>query len=41
VVLRDELRTQLAKRRFPYAGREHGLSEKTLDNLVAEICRQR
>ncbi|GAB3231280.1 type I restriction endonuclease subunit R [Pseudaeromonas pectinilytica] len=38
VVLRDELRTQLAKRRFPYAGREHGLSEKTLDNLVAEIC---
>lgn len=37
-VLREELRTQLAKRRFPYAGREHGLSEKTPDNLVAEIC---
>lgn len=38
VVLRDELRAQLAKRRFMFAGREHPLSAKAIDNLIAEVC---
>ncbi|SDY75066.1 type I restriction endonuclease subunit R [Nitrosomonas sp. Nm33] len=38
VVLRDVLRTELQKRRFSYAGREHALSDKTIDNLIAEVC---
>ncbi|MGL6160876.1 type I restriction endonuclease subunit R [Microbulbifer sp.] len=38
VVLRAELRRQLQKRRFTFAGREHALSDKTIDNLVAELC---
>ncbi len=38
VVLRDELRSQLSKRRFTFAGREHALSEKAIDQLVYEVC---
>ncbi|SHG28217.1 type I restriction enzyme, R subunit [Microbulbifer donghaiensis] len=38
VVLRDILRTELAKRRFLFAGAEHSLSAKTVDNLIAEVC---
>jgi type I restriction enzyme R subunit len=38
VVLRDELRKQLQKRCFTFAGREHALSEKAIDNLIAEVC---
>ena len=38
VVLRDVLRSELKKRRFVFAGREHGLSDKVIDNLIAEIC---
>jgi type I restriction enzyme, R subunit len=38
VVLRDELRAQLSKRRFTFAGKEHALSEKAIDQLVYEVC---
>lgn len=38
VVLREVLREQLAKRRFTFSGREHGLSAKAIDNLIAEVC---
>jgi type I restriction enzyme R subunit len=38
VVLRGELRTQLAKRRFTYAGQEHALSAKAIDNIIGEVC---
>ncbi|UTW03057.1 type I restriction endonuclease subunit R [Amphritea atlantica] len=38
VVLRDELRKQLAGRRFTFAGREHALSNTAIDNLIAEVC---
>ncbi|MGB0466645.1 MAG: type I restriction endonuclease subunit R [Pontibacterium sp.] len=38
VVLRDELRKQLAQRRFTFAGREHALSNASIDNLIAEVC---
>ena len=38
VVLRDILRTELAKRRFLFAGAEHSLSAKTVDNLIAKVC---
>jgi type I restriction enzyme, R subunit len=38
VVLRDELRSQLSKRRFAFAGKEHALSEKAIDQLVYEVC---
>lgn len=38
VVLRDILREELSKRRFTFAGREHALSEKSIDNLIAEVC---
>lgn len=38
VVLRDILREELSKRRFTFAGREHALSDKSIDNLIAEIC---
>lgn len=38
VVLRGELRKQLEKRRFIFAGNEHALSEKSIDNLIAEVC---
>lgn len=38
VVLRDVLRAELQKRRFAFAGQEHSLSEKAIDNLIAEVC---
>lgn len=38
VVLRDILRTELEKRRFIFAGKEHALSAKSIDNLIAEVC---
>ncbi|MCK4503784.1 MAG: type I restriction endonuclease subunit R, partial [Desulfuromonadales bacterium] len=38
VVLRDVLRTELQKRRFTFAGHEHPLSGKSIDNIIAEIC---
>lgn len=38
VVLRAELRKQLEKRRFTFAGDEHELSERAIDNLIAEVC---
>jgi type I restriction enzyme R subunit len=38
VVLRDILRAELQKRRFTFAGQEHSLSEKAIDNLISEVC---
>lgn len=38
VVLREQLRATLAKRTFTFAGTEHALSAKAIDNLIAEIC---
>ncbi|MGR7921560.1 type I restriction endonuclease subunit R [Zobellella denitrificans] len=38
VVLRQLLRAELAKRTFTFAGGEHPLSSKAIDNLVAEVC---
>ena len=38
VVLRDILRGELKKRRFFVAGKECALSDKALDNLIAEVC---
>lgn len=38
VVLRGELRAQLEKRRFTYAGQEHALSAKAIDTLIGEVC---
>ena len=38
VVLKKELRRQLEKRRFVFAGQSHKLSDKSIDNLVSEIC---
>ena len=38
VVLRQVLRRELAKRRFTYAGKSYPLSEKSIDNLIAEVC---
>lgn len=38
VVLRDILRVELQKRRFIFAGEEHALSAKSIDNLIAEVC---
>lgn len=38
VVLRDELRDQLSKRKFKFSGKEHSLSAKSIDNLIAEVC---
>lgn len=38
VVLRTELRKQLEKRRFTFAGEVRPLSEKSIDNLVNEVC---
>ena len=38
VVLRSILRTELGKRRFTFAGQEHSLSAKAIDNLIAEVC---
>lgn len=38
VVLREVLREQLAQRRFTFAGQEHALSARAIDNLIAEVC---
>lgn len=38
VVLRQILRAELAKRTFTFAGQNYPLSEKSIDNLIAEIC---
>lgn len=38
VVLRDILRTELEKRRFTFSGKECALSDKSIDNILAEIC---
>lgn len=38
VVLRNELRSQLAKRRFSFAGKTYPLSEKSIDNLINQVC---
>lgn len=38
VVLRQILRTELVKRTFTFAGHDYPLSEKSVDNLIAEIC---
>lgn len=38
VVLRDILRSELQKRQFTFAGKDHALSEKSIDNLIAEMC---
>ncbi len=38
VILREILRSELHKRRFTFAGRDYPLSEKAIDNLIAEVC---
>ena len=38
VVLRQTLRTELQKRTFTFAGQEYPLSDKAIDNLIAEVC---
>ena len=38
VVLRGELRRQLEKRRFVFAGEARALSEKAIDSIIAEVC---
>jgi type I restriction enzyme R subunit len=38
VVLKGVLRQELQKRRFTFAGKEHSLSGKSLDNIIAEVC---
>ena len=38
VVLRQVLRTELKKRTFTFAGKDYPLSDKAIDNLVAEVC---
>lgn len=38
VVLRQILRAELTKRSFSFAGQNYPLSEKSIDNLIAEIC---
>ncbi|MCC1498189.1 hypothetical protein [Alcanivorax sp. 1008] len=38
VVLRQVLRTELKKRTFTFAGKDYPLSNKTIDNLVADVC---
>lgn len=38
VVLRSILRAELGKRRFTFAGQEHPLSAKAIDNLISEVC---
>ncbi|QLJ63880.1 type I restriction endonuclease subunit R [Serratia marcescens] len=37
VVLNQILREQLAKRTFIFAGKEHAISEKAIDGLIAEV----
>ena len=38
VVLREELRRVLQTRRFHYAGKAHPLSEKSIENIISEVC---
>ncbi|MCK4623046.1 MAG: type I restriction endonuclease subunit R [Desulfuromonadales bacterium] len=38
VVLREVLRIELKKRRFTFAGREHPLSNKAINNIIIEVC---
>ncbi|TKI04504.1 type I restriction endonuclease subunit R [Martelella alba] len=38
VVLRQVLRGELQKRTFTFAGKSYPLSEKSIDNLIAEVC---
>lgn len=38
VVLRQILRNELQKRTFTFAGKSHPLSDKAIDNLIAEVC---
>ena len=38
VVLRQILRAELTKRSFSFAGQNYPLSEKSIDNLIAEMC---
>ncbi|MEL4392123.1 type I restriction endonuclease subunit R [Shewanella algae] len=38
VVLREVLRSELKKRMFTFAGKSYPLSEKAIDNLIAEVC---
>jgi len=38
VILRSILRRELQKRRFTFAGKLYPLSEKSIDNLIAEVC---
>lgn len=38
VVLRQVLRSELQKRIFTFAGKSYPLSEKSIDNLIAEVC---
>jgi len=37
VVLNQILREQLAKRKFIFAGKEHAISDKAIDSLIAEV----
>lgn len=38
VVLHQVLRSELQKRTFTFAGKTYPLSEKAIDNLIAEVC---
>lgn len=38
LVLRQVLRSELKKRTFTFAGKSYPLSEKAIDNLIAEVC---
>src|SRR5690625_7544711 len=38
VVMRQVLRSELKKRTFTYRGKRYPLSEKAIDNLIAEVC---
>lgn len=38
VTLRHILRSELHKRRFTFAGKAYSLSDKAIDNLIAEVC---
>ncbi|MGB2222241.1 type I restriction endonuclease subunit R [Neptunomonas sp.] len=38
VVLHQVLRSELQKRTFTFAGKSYPLSEKAIDNLIAEVC---
>lgn len=38
VILRQVLRGELQKRTFTFAGKSYPLSEKAIDNLIAEVC---